>query len=123
MKAFVVHDGEWVLRSGRCKASDFERQAGPGEYVIEGEANPSTHKIEDGALVPYTPPEPDKAPEVRLERDSLLKATDWTQLPDAPLTDAQKAAYGAYRQALRDLTDHVNFPNLDADDWPQVEEQ
>jgi len=120
MRSFVIHDGEWVLRSGRCKDFDFEKQAGPGEYVIEGEASPSTHKVEDGALVPYTPPEPDKAPEVRRERDALLKASDWTQLPDAPVN---QEAWAAYRQALRDLTDHVNFPNLSADDWPQVEEQ
>ena len=123
MKSFIVHDGEWVLRSGRCKDSDFEIQAGPGEYVIEGEADPRCHKIENGELVPYTPPPPDKAAEVRRERDALLKATDWTQLPDAPLSDAQKTAYGVYRQALRDLPNHVNFPNLEASDWPQVEEQ
>lgn len=115
MKAFVVHDGEWVLRSGRCKASDFERQAGPGEYVIEGEASPSTHKVEDGALVPYTPPEPDKAPEMRMERNALLKATDWTQVSDAPV---DKAVWATYRQSLRDLPNHVNWPNLNDADWP-----
>lgn len=37
---------------------------------------------------------------VRKERDGLLAACDWTMVADAP-TD--KAAWGAYRQALRDL--------------------
>lgn len=54
----------------------------------------------------------------RGKRDLLLKESDWTQLPDAPV---DREAWAAYRQALRDLTDHVNWPNLDADDWPQVE--
>ena len=38
---------------------------------------------------------------VRAERDALLAASDWTQLPDAPV-DA--AAWAVYRQALRDVT-------------------
>jgi len=40
---------------------------------------------------------------VRVERDALLAASDWVMLPDAPLTDAQRAAWREYRQALRDL--------------------
>jgi hypothetical protein len=38
--------------------------------------------------------------QIKLWRNSELKATDWTQLPDAP-TD--KEAWVEYRQALRDL--------------------
>ena len=37
---------------------------------------------------------------VRHWRDTELKATDWTQVADAP---ANKAAWATYRQALRDL--------------------
>lgn len=39
---------------------------------------------------------------VRAERDARLAATDWTQLPDVPLTT--KESWAAYRQALRDVT-------------------
>lgn len=53
-------------------------------------------------------------------RNQLLTASDWTQLPDAP---ADQEAWASYRQALRDLPNHVKWPNLDADDWPQVEEK
>jgi len=41
-------------------------------------------------------------PIVRTERNRLLQASDWTQLPDVPLTT--KEAWAAYRQALRDVT-------------------
>ena len=40
---------------------------------------------------------------LRERRNALLTACDWTQLPGAPLTDAQQAAWQTYRQALRDL--------------------
>lgn len=42
---------------------------------------------------------------VRAERDALLAASDWTQLPDAPV-DA--AAWAVYRQALRDVTQQAD---------------
>ena len=42
---------------------------------------------------------------IRAERNKLLVASDWTQLPDAPV-DA--AAWATYRQALRDVTNQAN---------------
>lgn len=117
MKAFIVHDGEWIIRAGRCKDADFEAQAGPGQYVIEGEASPNAHKIEGGEVVAYAPPPPDIEPEMRRKRDALLKASDWTQLPDAQI---DKVAWAIYRQALRDLPTHPNWPNLTEADWPVV---
>ena len=39
----------------------------------------------------------------REKRDRLLKASDWTQMPDSPLSESKKAEWAAYRQALRDL--------------------
>ena len=37
------------------------------------------------------------------KRNNKLTASDWTQLPDAPLSDSKKAEWATYRQALRDL--------------------
>lgn len=44
-------------------------------------------------------PEHDMA-DVRRERNERLAASDWTQVADAPV---DRAAWAAYRQALRDL--------------------
>lgn len=44
---------------------------------------------------------------VRSTRDEKLKATDWTQVDDAPV---DKAAWATYRQALRDIPAQVGFP-------------
>ena len=41
---------------------------------------------------------------VEQERNAKLYSCDWTQLVDAPLTEEQKTAWQAYRQALRDVT-------------------
>lgn len=47
---------------------------------------------------------------MRRERDRRLTACDWTQVSDAPLTDEQKTAWAAYRQALRDLPENTTDP-------------
>jgi IS1 family transposase len=39
---------------------------------------------------------------VTTKRDEKLQASDWTQLPDVPLTAEQKAEWATYRQELRD---------------------
>lgn len=48
-------------------------------------------------------------------KDELL-ATDWTQLEDAP---ADKVAFAAYRQALRDLTKTPDFANAEIPIFPK----
>ena len=45
---------------------------------------------------------------VRAMRNNELTATDWTQLPDSPLTPEKKAEWAVYRQALRDVTTQEN---------------
>lgn len=57
----------------------------------------------------------DKAAEVvRARRNTLLAETDYLALTDNTLDDTTIA----YRQALRDITSHVNFPYLNEEDWP-----
>lgn len=51
-----------------------------------------------------------KAAQVRAQRDALLTACDWTQLPD--VTIPKKAEWAAYRQALRDITNDPAFPEV-----------
>ena len=47
-------------------------------------------------------------------RNSLLSETDWTGLSDVTMS----ADMATYRQALRDITTHANWPNLEPSDWP-----
>ena len=41
---------------------------------------------------------------LRIDRNNLLKDSDWTVLPDSPLSDIKKDEWKIYRQALRDIT-------------------
>jgi len=66
-----------------------------------------------------SPRDPEEVPaewwleRMRLHRDRLLAASDWTQTADAPV---DKTAWAAYRQALRDFpatwepSEVCNFP-------------
>lgn len=54
---------------------------------------------------------------MRIRRDELLYRSDWTQMPDSPLTDAKKTEWATYRQQLRDFpagwtpADTADFPD------------
>jgi len=50
----------------------------------------------------------------RTTRNTLIAETDFYALSDVTMTDAMTA----YRQALRNLPDHSNWPNLESGDWP-----
>lgn len=57
----------------------------------------------------------EKAKQMREHRARLLFDSDWTQVADAPVN---ATAWATYRQALRDITVHANFPYLTDADWP-----
>ena len=56
---------------------------------------------------------------LRNERDYLLKQSDWTQMPDSPLTEEKKQEWQTYRQALRDLPQTVDINNIEFPTKPQ----
>lgn len=56
----------------------------------------------------------EKIIEIQVKRNQLLKESDWTQLPDVPLST--KEQWATYRQALRDITLQQGYPN-DVE-WP-----
>ena len=50
-------------------------------------------------------------------RDSYLKLTDFTQLPDAPLSDQVKQDYSIFRQELRTMFDKDDYSSIV---WPSI---
>jgi hypothetical protein len=50
----------------------------------------------------------------RKKRDDLIAATDWWASSDLTMTAEQTT----YRQSLRDITSHANWPNLSDNDLP-----
>ena len=50
----------------------------------------------------------------RKKRDTLLAETDYLALTDQTMDDITTT----YRQSLRDITTHANWPHLQDGDWP-----
>ena len=127
MKSFIIYNVDGIIiRTGSCVDSDFDIQAGDGEFVMEGIADDLCHMILDGQIVDK--PEiivsdyeikAEVAALLRSKRNSLLSKSDWTQFPDSPLSDIKKTKWATYRQALRDIPE--NYPEaISIDDiiWP-----
>lgn len=93
------------------------------------EYNPTTGDLVATTVLVYSEGDiiPDDAPlAVTLEelaannravRNQLLEAAD-VDILRALETGSDATAIKAYRQALRDITTHANWPNLADSDWP-----
>ena len=100
---------------------ELERAGYTGPYE-RPECNPTVETIDwDGEALEYVvrPYSFDELQaqyaKVRERRIELLKASDWTQIVDYDL-GADREAWAAYRQALRDLADAANPFDIT---WPQ----
>ena len=51
-----------------------------------------------------------KEVEVKGQRNTLLSASDWTQIPNNALTVEQQTAWATYRQELRDIPLQSGYP-------------
>lgn len=81
------------------------------------------HADSNGDPIAQLPPLPtaEKLLErLRRERDQRLAASDYLMMPDYPASEAERDAWAAYRQQLRDLPESITDP---ADiDWPELPE-
>ena len=59
--------------------------------------------------------------DTKINRNRLLTETDWMFIKEQEIADyTVPDAWKTYRQSLRDLSTHANWPNLTVDDWPQA---
>lgn len=73
----------------------------------------SVEITEDEAAIGAAPSPEQLATNVRVQRNAMLSACDWTQVSDAPI---DKSAWAAYRQLLRDVPEQSGFPTTVS--WP-----
>jgi hypothetical protein len=86
----------------------------------------SDYTDDEGTLVTKTDQENDyqarlnseAAASVRTQRDAKLAESDWMVIKSAETGIALATEWATYRQALRDITTHANFPYLQDSDWP-----
>lgn len=121
MKAHVIENGV-VINTIEVDSLDFLPN------LVEATEGGIGWSYENGV---FTAPvinitDDEKALSVRQRRDALLAESDWVTVK-AVDQNAQDSlgiqvpqAWLTYRQALRDITDHANFPNLQNTDWPET---
>lgn len=92
----VLEDGAWVLN-----------------WIVSSKTPDEIQQYRDNCAM-----------DVRLRRNELLTESDWV-ITKAVEQNAQDSLgvqvpqqWLDYRQALRDITDHANFPILSDADWP-----
>ena len=112
----TVGDYQVSVRDGVEQDADgrwFERHVARDMFADTTEDGVTTTKAEHEAA--YQATLDAKAAEAnRTERNKRLAETDYFALTDVTMD----AAMTTYRQQLRDITDHANWPNLNDDDWP-----
>ena len=114
------------LRKQSEKAAPPENTEYVGYMLVDEEVYPEEWAVDLGTLSLTRrvkgPAEIDaeNMAAVRTARDTKLAACDWRLMPDAPLSEAQRSAWVAYRQALRDLPSTIQGPLLSLEDvvWP-----
>lgn len=100
-----------------------------GVYVVdEADSDESDFVLEDGAVRPMTEDElaarltamqaTGAALDNRNLRDQMMTASDWVVTKAMEAEEAVPSAWVTYRQALRDITSHSNWPLLEEADWP-----
>lgn len=125
MNTFIIYDDDGLII--RCFRQDPEPELRDGESLLidnsieqVSKVNWRAKQVVDGVVVDRVGYVKDVEPATRARRDRELTATDWTQISDNGLSDSNRLAWTTYRQSLRDLPSHANWPNLNDDDWPDL---
>jgi len=91
----IAVEGLFTLEDGVTPPADYK------ESVPQYETYPALGTLWDVAGNQWNIPVP--TPETRrAQRDEELAISDWTQMPDSPLSASDKEEWRVYRQALRD---------------------
>jgi hypothetical protein len=125
MKYSIYINNGKIIKLLDC--NNIEQQLSEGESYLDDWFNDSEYYVEDGQAV-QMPPKPDQYSvfnyttkqwvenermaiiNVSDKRQKLLYSTDWTQIPNGPLTQQQQEAWAVYRQQLRDIPEQSGYP-------------
>lgn len=125
MKYTVYVSSGKIVRLLDC--DNIEQQLADGEayledwftdteyYVAQGQAvqiplKPSEYCVFDYTTKQWVQQESLAIVDVLPKRQRLLYSSDWTQIPNGPLTSEQQQAWADYRQQLRDITSQSGYP-------------
>jgi len=121
---YLNNTGE-ILKT--IQTDNIDSQIQSGESYVEGSIDSSFYYIEDNVAVEIPPKTSPYAvfnfttkqwvlnenlaiANVLPKRQKLLYSSDWTQIPNGPLTQQQQEAWAVYRQQLRDIPEQSGYP-------------
>ncbi len=124
---YNISTGE-IIQSGQCPDNDYLLQQIPencsiidlpsdpsNQYIQNNQVFDKSNKPNDFSVFDYVlkqwVPNSDLAENfVKTNRNKLLYQSDWTQLPNSPLTTEKQQEWAVYRQQLRDITSQSGYP-------------
>ena len=131
MKKYLLYKstGE-IVSMGACDDIAFEKQLplNSGLSLIEINEYVIQDSFVENSIVVAMPPKPNgcyvfnyatkqwdqdfdkQTNEIKNQRDQLLSQSDWTQIPNNPLTIAKQQEWASYRQQLRDIPSQSGYP-------------
>ncbi len=132
MKNYIFYHTATGFISTQLKMTDISLQrtlsSNPHLSYMEGKVpNVNTYCVNvsvDPHTIENKPEETINIPAyIRDLRGKLLKASDWTQAADSPLSDSKKTEWQTYRQALRDMPASADsYSTIDDISWPSKPE-
>lgn len=118
---FTIYNRTTGEISAQYSGNDIDANTPSGFAYIKGSFDGLNMKVVDGNVVSKTTEELDAISiqnfwdDLRSKRNIYLNESDWTQVPDSPLSDEKKAEWRVYRQLLRDITNTSDPINIT---WP-----
>jgi hypothetical protein len=116
IKAIVLTENEPYIQFKTTGAIEYikdeKRKLNRYKKALEYAYDKYVANIRQPAVSP-----PETLQTARERRNSLLKRTDWTLLPDSPLSEKEKSEYIKYRRGLRDMFKNVS--TVDDIVWPK----
>lgn len=94
---------------------DYTKDVSEVTPVLSGSIYVQTYQIVDADETTLNKRKEIKWDEIRVERNTLLTNSDWTQFQDSPITGSKLTEWQTYRQSLRDITNQENPYNIT---WP-----
>ncbi len=115
---YILYNASEIVGRISCSEHDIEQNRNGNNYTVDSFEG---HEIAELKVVSgliqlkssseiSTQQDADNLELIRSKRNSLLSESDWTQVTDNPLTDAQRQDWAAYRQDLRDITETYTDP-------------
>lgn len=125
---YLVTFADNGLSSGVVLVEEQPETLDEGVFYTEVESDFMRFKKDGGTIRPATEAEIEAelaelastgaAIDNRRQRDMKLAMCDWVVTKALEAGEAVPADWATYRQALRDITTHANWPLLEEADWP-----